>query len=245
MNRNLTTILEILLYTGIFSTLLPLVFFLLFKRNGKQDSLRVILFYVLYCIVNEAMGFYLQNIRSANFRYLLYAFTVVEYSFFCYFIYLILNRSKVRKAIVFIWIVFLLFSFIDLFYVNEGHGFDSFTSGIESIIILLLCVYYLFSQIAGSNSLLIYSTFDFWVAIGFLIYFSGTFFLYLMTDKMMKSPHFQQLYFVINISFNILKNILLSIAMTMKLNNSIDKDSKALPKLDDDFFIHTKQQLSD
>ena len=244
MKRNITTILKSLLYTGIFSTLLPLVFFLLFKRNGKKDSLRVILFYILYCIVNEGMSFYLQNIQSPNFRYLLYAFTIVEYSFFCYFIYYSFSKRKMKKAIIFIWMGFLLFALIDLFYVNKGKGFDSFTSGIESIIILLLCAYYLFSQIRGSNSLLIYSTFEFWVVITFLIYFSGTFFLYLMADKMRKNLNFRELYFIINISFNILKNILLSVAMTMRLN-SIDKQSKTLPKLDDDFFIHPKQQLSD
>ncbi len=244
MNRNITTILKTLLYTGIFSTLLPLVFCLLFKRNSKQESLRVILFYILYCIVHEGMSFYLQSIRSENFKYLFYAFTIVEYSFFCYFIYLVISKNKIRKAIVFIWIGFLLFALIDLFYVNKGGGFDSFTSGIESIIILALCAYYLFSQIRGSNSLLIYSTFEFWVVITFLIYFSGTFFLYLMTDKMRENLNFQQLYFIINISFNILKNILLSIAMTMRLNNTIDKQSKTFPKLDDDLFIHTKQ-LSD
>jgi hypothetical protein len=190
------------------------------------------------------MSFYLQSIRSENFKLLFYAFTIVEYSFFCYFIYLAFHQSKIRKVIVFIWIGFLLFALIDLFYVNNGGGFDSFTSGVESIIILLLCAYYLFSQIRGSNSLLIYSTFEFWVVITFLIYFSGTFFLYLMTDRMRENLNFQQLYFIINISFNILKNILLSVAMTMRLN-SINKQSKTLPKLDDDFFIHTQQQLSD
>jgi hypothetical protein len=61
---------------------------------------------------------------------------------------------------------------------------------------------------------------------------------------MKENLNFRQLYFIINISFNILKNILLSVAMTMRLN-SIDKQSKTLPKLDDNFFIHTKQQLSD
>lgn len=187
------------------------------------------------------MNFYLQYIRSSSFIYLIYAFTILEYSFFCYFIYLAFNKNQIKKAIPFIWLGFVLFALIDLFYINEGGGFDSFTSGIESIIILLLCVYYLFAQIKGSNNLLIYSTFDFWVVITFLIYFSGTFFLYLMTDKMMRSSNFQQLYFVINSSFNILKNVLLSVAMTMRLNNTINKQSKTFPKLDDDLFFHTKK----
>lgn len=240
MKKIIAVILNVLLYLGIFSTLLPLLFFALFKRNGKQDSLRVIFFYILYCAVNESMTFYLQYIRSMNFRFLIYAFTIIEYSFFCYFIYLVLTKKTIKKAVLYIWFGFILFAFIDLFYVNEGHGFDSFTSGIESIIIILMCGYYLVYQIRGSNSLLIYSTFDFWIVITFLIYFSGTFFLYLMTDKMMQNSDFRQLYFIINIPFNILKNILLSIAMTMRLNETINQKSKTLPKLDDDLFFIKK-----
>jgi hypothetical protein len=48
---------------------------------------------------------------------------------------------------------------------------------------------------------------------------------------------FQKLYFVINISFNILKNILLSVAMCMKTNDSIKPTPSSLPDLgDEDFF---------
>jgi hypothetical protein len=117
-------------------------------------------------------------------------------------------------------------------------SFDSFTIGIESIIIILLSIYYLFLQIKGSNNLMIYSTFNFWIIITFLIYFSSTFFLYLMLDSMKKDIHFQRLYFIINISFNILKNILLSVAMCMKTNQIISKTAIPLPELDDDVFFN-------
>jgi hypothetical protein len=118
------------------------------------------------------------------------------------------------------------------------NSFDSFASGIESIIVILFCVYYLFSQIKGSNSLMIYSTFNFWVIIAFLLYFSGTFFLYIMTENMVFNVTFQKLYFIINISFNILKNVLLSVAMCMKTTNT--KLTPSLPELDDDIFFHNK-----
>jgi hypothetical protein len=208
------------------------VFFLLFKIKGKSKPLRVILFYVLYCIVNEGMSFYLQSFRSPNTVYLFLLFTLVEYTFFCYFIYLILPKGSIKKAVPFLWVGFLLFAFIDYAFFSKAYEFDSITSGIEAIIILLLCIYYLFSQMKGSNSMLIYSTFNFWVIIAFFIYFSGTFLLYLMTERMMDSSSFQRIYFVINISFNILKNLLLCVAMTMKLN-SVNKQENAIPELDD------------
>lgn len=241
MSKILTAILKLLLYTGIFSPTLPLVFCLLFKINNKQKSLRVIFFYILYCVLNEGMSYYLQSIKSENFIFLLYAFTIVEYSFFCYFIYLILPKNFIKKMVPFLWIGFVLLALVDILYISEQKDFDSFAIGIESIIILLLCISYLFSEIRGSNSLLIYSTFNFWVVIAFLIYFSGTFFLYLLTNKMAGDRSFHKFYFIINISFNILKNILLCVAMTMKSNDTVKPQNAMIPDLDDDLFIQSKK----
>lgn len=180
----------------------------------------------------------MQSIRSTNFVLVFSSFTVIEYSFFCYFYYLIIPNNKFKKIIPFVWFGFVLFAFVDFFYINQMRAFDSFASGIESIIIILFCVYYLFSQIKGSNNLLIYSTFNFWIIITFLLYFSSTFFLYLMLDSMRKDIQFQKLYFIINISFNILKNILLCVAMCMKTNQIIPKTAIPLPELDDDVFFN-------
>ncbi len=217
------------------------MFFLLFKRKSKDKPLRVILFYVLYCIVNEAIGLYLQSFGSQSFIILLNLFTVIEYTFFCYFIYLIIPNGRMRKAVLFFCFGFLLFAFIDYFFISAGLQFDSIAIGIESIIVLMLCSAYFFSQIKNSNNLLIYSTFNFWVVVAFFIYFSGTFFLYLMTDKLRVSVSFQKMYFVINISFNILKNILLCVAMMMKSNGTAKQQKKAIPDFGDELFIYEKK----
>lgn len=216
------------------------MFFLLFKSKSKQKSLKVIFFYIVYCILNEGANFYLQSIRSEKTIYLFYAFTIVEYTFFCYFIYLILHKSFVRKTIPFLWLALIIFDLINVIYKNNTFGFDSITSGIECIIILLLCISYLFIQLRGSNSLSIYSTFDFWVVITFLIYFAGTFFLYMLAQSMGRDVSFQKQYFIINIAFNILKNILLCIAMTMKLNNTVKEQKSVIPELDEELFLHEK-----
>ena len=217
------------------------MFFLLFKRNKKERSLRVILFYITYCIINEATSLYLQTLHSPYAVLLFLLFTIIEYSFFCYFIFLVLPKGSVKKSILYIWMCFLLFAIIDYILFSKPLEWDSIVSGVECIIVLCLCIYYLYSQIKTANNLLIYSTFNFWVVIAFLIYFSGTFFLYLMTDRMMQSVSFQKMYFVINISFNILKNILLCVALTMKLN-PVNRQKSLIPELDDDLFIQSTNQ---
>jgi len=213
------------------------VFYLLFKKNSKEKSLRVILFYILYCIFNEALSFYLQSIHSETFLILLYSFTILEFSFFSLFIFVIIPDSVVKQIIPYLWLSFIIFYFIDLVFVNKGRGFDSIAMGIECILVLSMCISYLFLILRKSNNLFIYSTFEFWVVITFLIYFSGTFFLYILAESMRDNLAFRKQYFIINISFNLLKNLLLSIAMTMKLSNTVKQQKNTLPDLDDDFFI--------
>jgi hypothetical protein len=99
-----------------------------------------------------------------------------------------------------------------------------------------MCIYFLYQEIKNTNDMMVYSTFNFWVIITFLIYFAGTFFLYIMTENMRYSQQFQKLYLIINISFNILKNILLSVAMCMKITRRKSVTSIiSIP--DDDLFL--------
>ena len=193
--------------------------------------------YVLYCILNEGLGYYLQSIRYQHIQILFSLFTILEFSFFCLFYYLIVSKKSIKEITKYIWILFVFLCFVDYFFISNTKSFDSIASGIESLIILLLCIYYLFSQVKGTNNLLIYSTYNFWIIVTFLIYFSGTFFLYLMTESMMNDIHFQKLYFIINASFNILKNILLSVAMCMKINTDYQSKLKTTPELDDEFYF--------
>ena len=194
-----------------------MAFFLLFKIHSKEKSLRVIFYYLIYCITNDALGFYFQKVVHSENFFILYAiFTVAEFSFFCLFYYYILPIGLIKRSVFYIWLLFFLFAIIDFFLINNMDAFDSITVGVESILIILMCIYYLVGQIRSSNSFLIYSTTNFWIIITFLIYMSGTFFLYIMAENMLNDKSFQKQYVVINAAFNILKNILLSVSMLMK-----------------------------
>lgn len=186
------------------------------------------------------MSFYLQKEHSEYSIILFNVFTLIEYSFFCFFIYSILPENKIKAVILSVWAAFLLFAIIDVFLISKTQQFDSITSGIESIIIFLLCVTYLYIRLRESTNLSFYSTFNFWVVITFLIYFCGTFFLYIFAQSMSESKTFQKQYLIINISFNILKNVLLCVAMTMKLNSTVNQQKTLVPDLDDDLFLHNK-----
>lgn len=201
------------------SFVLPLVFFMVFKRNNREKSLWVVFYYIIYCILSEALTFYLHKFQITQFISFA-VFTVLEFSFFCLFYIYAIPKPKVKRMVIVIWILFSAFCIIDFFFINLMNDFDSVATGIESILIIILCIYYLAVQIWGSNSLTLYSTTDFWIIITFLIYLSGTFFLYIMAENMIKDDYaFRVQYIIINSSFNIIKNILLSVAMLMKTSS--------------------------
>jgi len=117
-------------------------------------------------------------------------------------------------------IFFILFSLSLYVFSKESSSFSSLIAGVECVLIIAMCIYYFFDQLKDPNTLMIYSSVNFWIVIAFLIYLSGTFFLYIYADSMMNDPSFIKQYIIINSSFNILKSILLGVAMLMKPNQT-------------------------
>ena len=199
-----------------FSGLLPLAFFFIFKKNNKKREIKVIFIYLLYNFLNDAVAYYL--IRMAHYDpYILYdIFTIAELVFFCIF-YLDTIKTKFIKKIIFLIIFcFIIYSIVDYFFISQNKSFNSTTSGAEAIIIILMCLYYFYAELKQVTSALIYTTKNFWVIIAFLIFLSGTFFLYIYTENMVQDNNFKTQYSIINSSFLVLKNILFSIAMIIK-----------------------------
>ena len=226
MVLNQPAIFNIISYVQVFSHLLPLVFFLVFKRNTTEKSLKVIFFYIVYSLINEFLGYYLHEIHFRGTFIFFTFFTVIEFICFSLFYYYAVSFKPAKKIVIILLTLFLTFSLIDFFLVNQMNSFDSIEVGIESIIIILLCILYLIIQLKSTNNLFVYSTSNFWIIITFLTCLSGTFFLYIMAESMISTKAFLVQYGIINSVFNILKNVLLSIAMLMKSTPTQNKKQK-------------------
>ncbi len=219
------------------SYLLPLLAFFLFKNKKKEWAVRVIFFYAIYCIIQEIatvltpafiyshlsksglngdeLMLQTKRISRQYISFLFAAYTIIEFTFFCFFFqHLFPAKHPARKYTIGIWIGFVSFAMIDYFFINRQRSFDSFAIGIESLILIVMCGYYLYYQVTHTMNMMVYNTFNFWVIVTFFMFVSATFFLYLMTDAMGKYPQFRKYYLFINIGANILKNLLLFYAFT-------------------------------
>ena len=149
---------------------------------------------------------------------ILSSFTIIEYSIFAYFLYSIIE-NKIFKVIILIGTIgFYLFALI-YFFISKDHGFDSISASIEAILIVAFCIFYLFDQLNKPQVMFIYQDPNFWFVVGFLVYLSGTLFLFIQASELEKEV--RQNFWKINLFANITKNILFAIAFSTKKSNSI------------------------
>lgn len=201
---------------------------LLRKKSLKGRGLWVIFIYLCYCIVTEAVNSYYNQVFSQNSYFNFNLFTIIEYILLTMYIRRIVRNKTFRTIILVTMVLFIPYATYNLVgrYSNE---FDSLSSSLESILLLIYAIFYLFEQITKPSHIFFYAIPEFWVIVAILLYFSGTFFLDLYAQGQLDSNVvFKYQYQVINAAFNILKNLLLGVAMVVKDN----VEDNNFPKID-------------
>jgi len=162
-------------------------------------------------------------------------FTIIEYFLFSLFLYLIIKKKIIRIIILICLPVFLAISIIS-FYANRDTGFDSLSTTVESIFIISFCIFFLFQELNNPEIPFIYQNPNFWFVFGMLGYLAGNFFLFLQYANI--STDVRDGFWMINLLFNTLKNLLFAIAIylpkTKKDNHDLDIPNNFFPttKLD-------------
>lgn len=154
--------------------------------------------------------------------------TVVESIAFISFLYLQIKNKRLKRALLTIGSIVVLFDVIFPFLQYEIKLIDSIQIGIETIVVLVFSFYYLYEKANDTTTLYIYSSYTFWIVIGMVIYLSGSFFIYLFADSL-SMEEVSKYWFVTNI-LSILKNIFFTIGIVVN-----SKPLKKMPWSDLDF----------
>jgi len=176
----------------------------------------------IYVLVSLSCDIILKTHKSKEFPNLTYTvlsfFTILEYTFFSLFLFLIIRNKYLKRIIAFISILFLAFSLV-YYFLNIGNPkkFDSPSASIESILIIGFCILFLFDQLNTPEIVIIYESHRFWVITGFLIYMAGGLFLFIYADDFTKEQ--KNYYWTINSFINLVKDIFIGVAIIMKKNN--------------------------
>jgi len=195
----------ILSLIGLLAQFTPLVlFFVFFKRINKIVELRVVFFYVLVSLLINILFSFFQNHAPL----ILSLSAIIEYAFFSAFFYYCIRSHSFRRVALVISLITMGIEFY-LLYLHKPN-FDFWVTLTTAILILVYCIYFFYEEINKPRTLIIYQSYNFWVATGCIIYLAGTLFLFLYTSDL-KDKQRSSLWFI-DIVFEIVKNVFFSIA---------------------------------
>jgi len=143
-------------------------------------------------------------------------FTVVEFLIFICFIYINASNKKIKKIALLSVLVFFISLIIDLGKFNV-YDFDSLPSGVESILIITLTIICIREKLMSEKML---TQIDIWVHFANLLYFSGLFFLFILSQKNIHNSEFANIFSIATAVFNIIKNLIYSTGIIIYKNSS-------------------------
>jgi hypothetical protein len=189
--------------------------------------MRVFFFYTIaFIIFLSSVLLFRFYLRSITLAYLVMRIAIVmEFTFLSFFYYYILKNKRKKIFFVSATFFFIIYSIYN-YCITNTTDFNYSPLIAECLFFLVVIPYYLYEKMQYSITTPIYQSPDFWISIGFLIYFSGNFFLFLFSKVMFSDPHFAEQYNIVYCSFTILKDFLLCIAIFV--NKSHAKDNKQL-----------------
>jgi hypothetical protein len=196
------------------SEILSIVFFLCFLKRNKGEGLWVIFLYCVCSVVAEIVAIILDEKHMA---YFWPCYTVAEYTIFAYFFYTAFKKKKTRYIPVVGTLIFYLIVIIT-FYNRTTRAFDSLSASMESILMIIYSIVFLYDQITSPEIMYVFNTKKFWIVAATFLYFSSTLFLFLFAANFTNQEH--STYWIINNFFEILKNTLFCISFAMKKSDA-------------------------
>lgn len=154
---------------SILSTLLPIIFFLVYKKRNQERRLWVVFINCCLSFLSDASYKALKDLKKTLEFDAFSFYTFTEYTLIAIFFYLTLKTNAFRKAIIVCSILFYLIFPLSIIYYRDLN-FDSLTFSTEAVFVVVFSIMYFYEQINDPNVTFVYGTKSFWIIIGILLY---------------------------------------------------------------------------
>ncbi len=210
------------------SEILPFFFCLLFFKKINSKEIKVFFVYKTLAVLLLAISFitkfkYTSIVVSIQ---VLLDFVVLSLMYFY-----IIKSLVVKKLIIFsifLFVPYWIYNFLK--FILPEFQFDFLTVAVESLFFTFIIIFYFYEVMKYNFTIPLFKLPSFWVSVAFLIFFSGSFFLFLYSKTMFNSPGFDAVLYTFIISIiTIIKNILLCVALFANKNLVLNKDNNPIP----------------
>ena len=191
------------------SVLIPICFSI-WRIKTLNKSLRVLFFYLLLCLISDALSFTVMDYKS-SINTIFNIFTFIECACVC-FIYFLEYRKVITKLFV-ILLFFLFMGYSIKNFILEGRisENDSKVNAFEAGVIILISGMYFIKVLFDESISQPEKHYFYWINLAFTVYFGSAFLLFLTNDFIEHCSHkTTRLLWSIYLIINILSNILIS-----------------------------------
>lgn len=160
---------------------------IVFFRRDTGIYLRVLVFFLLYTIINEwVAGFFWDSEGGTNLLYNIY--NIVNGSCYLFILYSFIRQRKVKRVVLFIVLSYFAFALLNLFFFQGLKTFNTISFAISSLLVILLCVYYFLELFLLTHYVYLVREPSFWIVTGLLFYFTCSFPLIATSNFMWELP---------------------------------------------------------
>ncbi len=174
---------EILAYIALGSSFVPATIGL-FHFRKQQKALKILSAFAVFCAVTELVNLVIVMKYKINVFPLHHTYTVIEFSCALIISSIILYPAKNdRIRYFFIFVLVLSFTLIDLTFFESLDMLNSIPRVIEGLTMIAVSILFFYKIFVTPEVVDILKYPYFWLFTGWLIYFSGTFFLFVYSYK--------------------------------------------------------------
>ncbi len=202
-------------YTSTVSVIVPLALAIYQAKHLKSYS-RLILILLLFSMMADGLAYFLSR-SGINTNWLVNSYLLIQFYFLGMIYFIELKRPRFLMLIV---VVFVIYFIISTIFFYELLDFNTQAHSIAGLILVGISIYYLYNLLKELQSDNIAKVPMFWISFAVLCYYGGTLVLFLLNNLMIYNyPNSYTIFWTFHNICNILKNILIAIALWQSYRN--------------------------
>ena len=205
--------LKILNNFSVFSTLLPVIAAIFYYRRFNKTFKILAVFFILSALFDLALIVVLK-LGLQNNAPLLHLFVVISILFLSIVYYRTLGNGLLKKLIVVLVVLALLFVIFNSLFIEGIWAFPSISNTVQSVLFITFSLFYFYQLLSNQEVIHIEKQGLFWINAGVLVYFSSNIFLFMLFNRIIEAQEWNL--WIIHSITNIIANVLYTIGLLCK-----------------------------
>ncbi len=157
---------------------------ILFRHNHLKKELKVAAVFVGIGIFFEILSRIIAHIYKTNLP-MLHLYTILEFCLIAWFYHIFFDGFFNHKTVPILILSFVGFAIINITFIQSLFEFNTYPRGLESLLITGLAILAFYKMLQELEYTRLDKSPIFWINSGFLIYFAGSLFLFLMGNLLL------------------------------------------------------------